>query len=220
RTAKGARVHAWKKMCCTRCMWCRVVATFSSPVAWGVANTVCHTVASAHAMWRASSRTCRTESGSCSVIVRPCRDLAQIGEPPDDSIRLHWMSGRQAPAPDIDPDPIDALSLRLSDVPLEIVTDHPGIGGGDAERIERTGIHPGIRLAEPDFTLDENRMKQICQPESCDLASLHRGTAIREQREPTPARPQPSDGVDRICEWLEPGVSQLVVGIANPLRQI
>ena len=125
------------------------------------------------------------------------------------------MTLRQPGAADIDPDAVDALPLRFGDVPLEVVANHPCVTGRDVQRLERSFVDARIGFAEPDFTFDEDRVERSARAESIDLAPLHLGAAIGQQRQPTSARPQPLDGVDRIVERLKPGIAQLVIGIAD-----
>jgi hypothetical protein len=145
--------------------------------------------------------------------------IAQLGEPPDNSIRLHGMPCWQASASEVDPDPVDALSLRLRDVPLEIIANHPGVTRGNTQRIKRSRVHTRVGFTEPELTLDENQIEQIGQAESIDFIPLHVAAAVGQQRQATTARPQPCDGINRIRKRLQPSVTQVVIQVANPPGQ-
>src|SRR6185295_7918953 len=72
----------------------------------------------------------------------------QFRQRADDAVGLHGGVGGQAVAMYVDPDGVDAEPLRRDDFPFQIVTDHPGLGCGDAERLHGVQIGALVRLAE------------------------------------------------------------------------
>src|SRR5262245_22265783 len=54
----------------------------------------------------------------------------------------------------VHPDRVDAEALRRHDFPFQIVADHPGIPGGDAEHVQRSQIGALFGLAETVLALD------------------------------------------------------------------
>src|ERR1044072_3204272 len=131
-------------------MWCSVSEIFASPAASGAPSTALHTVASAHAMWRAISRICGTNAFAGSVTGASIR-FTQFGQLADDSVRAHRVALWQPGAAHIDLDTVDALARRLRTVPLEIVADHPRVGGRDAEHVERPLVDARIGFTESDL---------------------------------------------------------------------
>lgn len=126
-----------------------------------------------------------------------------------------WQPG----ATNVDPDAVNALALRLGHVPLQIVAHHPGVVRRNRELAERALVDTRIGLAESDLTLDENQVEEGREPKAVDLAPLQVRTAIGEQRQAAATRPQPRHRLDRILDWPQSLVAQIVIRVANPLRQ-
>jgi len=129
------------------------------------------------------------------------------------------MTDWQPGTPNVDPDAVDALALRLGHVPLQIVAHHPRVVRRNRKLVERSHIYTRIGFAESDLAFDENQVEEAGQPKSVDLVPLQVRTAIGEQRQTAATRPQPRHRLDRILDWPQPVVPQVVIRVANPLRQ-
>src|SRR5215470_9797404 len=92
----------------------------------------------------------------------------QFSERADDAVRLHGRARRQAVAMDVHPDGVDAKLLRHLDFPFEIVADHPGVGGGDAERVHGVQVGTLLRFAKAVLALDLDMVKAMRQLETLD----------------------------------------------------
>src|SRR6516165_3815405 len=86
---------------------------------------------------------------------------------------------------------VDAEALRRHGFPFEIVADHPGIPGGDAERVHCVQIDALLGRAETAFPLDLDVVEAMGQFETLDLGTLHVSGAVGYQRELDPKRLQP-----------------------------
>jgi hypothetical protein len=70
---------------------------------------------------------------------------------------------------------MDAQALRCRDLPLEVVADHPGVGRGRGQRLQRMAIRALVRLAD-------RRQGMAAQPE--DPAMVGQGGDLEAQRRP------------------------------------
>src|SRR4029079_2034811 len=66
---------------------------------------------------------------------------------PDDAVGRDPGGRRHAVCIAVDPDRVDAETLRGYNFPFQIVADHPGLGRGDAEGFHRVQIGAIVRLA-------------------------------------------------------------------------
>src|SRR5688500_10592717 len=119
--------------------------------------------------------------------------LAKIGEGADDEIGTDRARWRDACAGAVYPDARDAKLLRLFDIPLEVVTNHPGLVRCGGELRERHLIDSLVGFAESDLTFNENHVEQRFEPEPFDLLPLHLGGAVRHQRQPASTIAQPGE---------------------------
>src|SRR5689334_18836736 len=90
---------------------------------------------------------------ACGISSRPRKQSRRSGrhqfaQRTNDAIGLHGRPLWQAVAMHVDPDRIDAEPLRHLDFPFQIVTDHPGVARGDAERCHGMVIGALLGLAE------------------------------------------------------------------------
>src|SRR5689334_1479837 len=95
----------------------------------------------------------------------------KLRERADDAVGFHGRTWRQAVAMDVHPDGIDAEPLRRLDFPFEVVADHPGIPGADAECFHRMQIGALLRLAETMLALDLDMMEAMRELEALDLGA-------------------------------------------------
>ena len=126
---------------------------------------------------------------------------------------------RQSLSTRIDPDASDAFALRASDIPFEVVANHPRFFSSDVQVAERPRIDPGIGLAEPYFALDQNHVEQRRQIESFDLAALSLAAAVGQQRQSASTLAKPCDGRDGFIDWFDVAIAQRVIRVPDSLRE-
>src|SRR4029079_16780489 len=102
---------------------------------------------------------------------------------PDDAVGLDGGARRQAIAMHVDPDGVDAETLRGYNFPFQIVADHPGLGRGDAERFHRVQIGALLRLAKAMLAFDLDMIEAVRQRQAFDLGALRAGGAVGHQRQ-------------------------------------
>jgi hypothetical protein len=94
----------------------------------------------------------------------------------------------EGPPSAVDPDTEQSQVLRRRDIPLEVVADHPRIGGINLQFGERPLIHPSIRLSVTQLPFYEDCVEQVAKLEPSDLFSLGRAGAVRQKRKPAARR--------------------------------
>src|SRR5262245_9260518 len=90
----------------------------------------------------------------------------------------HGPARRSVPAAAVEPDARDPHALRAADVPFQVVTDHDGVAGGDAELVERTVEDGRLGLAAADLTLDRDGIEVVGEPVARQLAAPHAMVAV------------------------------------------
>src|SRR5258708_39804963 len=82
----------------------------------------------------------------------------------------------------VHPDRVDAEALRHLDLPFQVVADHPGVTGLDAERSHGVVIGSLVGLAKTVLALDLDVIESLRQREALDLAPLRCARAISDER--------------------------------------
>ena len=98
----------------------------------------------------------------------------QLGQRPDDAVGPGRRIGWQALPIAVVPDRMDAETLRRRHFPFEIVADHPGLSGFDAERVHGVGIGALFGFAESVLALDLNMVEPLCESKPDNLGPLRR----------------------------------------------
>src|SRR5690606_41010771 len=114
----------------------------------------------------------------------------------DDAVGADVHAGREALAEVVVPDAEYAEPLWGRDLPFEVVADHPGVLGMDAERLHGVAVGALLRLAEAGLALDLHVVEAAGEVEASDLGALCVGRAIGHQGQAQAARPQLVDGLD------------------------
>jgi hypothetical protein len=104
----------------------------------------------------------------------------------------------------------------LRDVPLEVVSRHPGLGRRGAEPRERRARRCGDRACRiPARPRRGTSSKSGARPKRSILRRWADPGAVGQEREPASPRAQPRHGVDRAGQLLEGLVAQARVGVRD-----
>ena len=98
------------------------------------------------------------------------------------------------------PDRLDAEPLGSHDLPLKVVTDHPGFARANSEHSHRVPTGPLLGLAEAVFGLDLYVIESVFEGEPLDLGALRLRRAVGDQRQLDAQLLQPVERLVRVGE--------------------
>src|SRR5687768_3799345 len=103
-----------------------------------------------------------------------------------------------APPLSINPNGKYSELLRLSHVPFQIVSDHPGVPRPNVQRLERKSIDPLVRLPESNLAFNKHCVEEWFQTKPRNLASLSLTLTVCKQSQSTSAVPEPLQRLYRV----------------------
>jgi hypothetical protein len=141
--------------------------------------------------------------------------IAELDQAPDDESGRDGACGRYTRSGPVDPDTGEAKLLGLFNVPLQIVTDHPGFTRRHRQPGQRHLVDALVGFPEAQLSFDQDQVEQWLQPEPRNLLALHIRGTIGDQRQSTPPFPQPRQHWDCAGKQHRSFVTALVVALCN-----